>query len=356
MKTFLCALLLVAGANTVIAQEFCNVEYLCADWGPAMKLPTKPGEKPQFSDSEEEVYFLKQVGRFTRGLTGEHGKGISIYLCKMKADGSGKTEIKELWRNPNYPIDTQDCTTWMDVCAKTHQIAVTVTYAGSDLTGLWTMNMDGSDLKRIITPAHLKGGLQSVGSVSWTPDGQWVVYGESMRGADRNGRIAKCDKNGEKRTYLTDGPMDNDPCLSPDGKQVAFVHWIIKGDAHDRWLWLVDLDGSNSHPLPNPTAKPNWSAQAHWGLFPAWSPDSKSVLLECRIIDLTSGKVRLERCPMLQGKQGTYGWPHWGKQGFVGFCVGGILFTDLELHEAKWIGSSKLVECSWLKKPEECRW
>jgi hypothetical protein len=337
---FIITAMILAGS----ARGAVSVEYLCCAWGPVMTLPTKAREKPQFDDSQEEVYFLKQVT----------GHGVGIYLCKMKADGSEKTEIKELWRNPNYPIDTQDCTTWMDVCVKTHQIAVTVTYAGSDLTGLWTMNMDGSDLRRIITPAHTTNGLQSVGSATWTPDGQWIVYGESIRGAGRNGRIAKCDKNGEKRVYLTDGPWDNDPSSSPDGKHVAFIHWTIKGDVHDRWLWLVDLDGSNSRPLPNPAAKPNWSAQAHWGLFPAWSPDGKSVLLECGIIDLASGKVRLERCPMLQGKQGTYGWPHWGKSGFVGFSVGGILLTDLELYEAKWIGSSKLAHCSGAEAT--CRW
>lgn len=332
-------------AWTASAKEFASIEYLCCAWGPAMTLPTKAGEKPQFDDSQEEVYFLKQVA----------GQGVGIYLCKMKADGSEKTEVKELWRDPNYPIDTQDCTTWMDVCAKTHQIAVTVTYAGSDLTGLWTMNMDGSGLRRIITPEHTTNGLQSVGSVTWTPDGQWLVYGESIRGAGRNGRVAKCDAKGEKRVYLTDGPFDSYPRVSPDGKQVAFIHWIIKGDVHDRWLWLVDLDGSNSHPLPNPTAKPNWSAQAHWGLFPAWSPDGRRVFIigvGLEVIDALTGREVFHHSPTLQGSQyGITGWPHWGKQGFVGFSVGGILFTDAELREAKWIGSSRLVECSGPKEP-----
>ena len=99
------------------AQEFKNIEYLCADWCPAMKLPAKKDQQPQFSDAEEEIYFLKQVGSFTRrqhlipnpfsgSKTEDIGHGISIYLCKMKPDGSDKTEIKELWKNPNYPIDT----------------------------------------------------------------------------------------------------------------------------------------------------------------------------------------------------------------------------------------------------------
>lgn len=243
--------LLTALSVVANARGSVTVEYLCCAWGPGMTLPTKAGEKPQFDDSQEEVYFLKQVD----------GQGVGIYLCKMKADGSEKTEIKELWRDPNYPIDTQDCTTWMDVCDKTHQVAVTVTYAGSDITGLWTVNMDGSDLKRIITPAHVTNGLQSVGGVNWMPDGQWIVYGESMRGADRNGRIAKCDKNGEKRVYLTDGPMDSYPRVSPDGKQIGYIHWVGWASR----LYMISIDGSDQRALPNPDDK-RWGT--HGGLYP----------------------------------------------------------------------------------------
>jgi hypothetical protein len=345
----LCLFGLLLGFSAIAsAADLAKIEYLCCAWGPAMTLPSKAGEKAQFDDSQEEVYFLKQVT----------GHGVGIYLCKMKADGNEKTEIKELWQDPNYPIDTQDCTTWMDVCVRTHQVAVTVSFAGSDIMGLWTMNLDGSNLRRIISPVLTAKGLQSVGGVSWTPDGQRIVYGEAIRGAGRNGRIAKCDKNGESRVYLTDGPVDNSPRVSPDGKEVAFVHWITKGNVHDSWLWLVDVNGSNSHPLPNPDAKPNWSAPAHWGLFPAWSPDGKEIFImgvDSELIDVGTGRMVLDRRPALQGKRdGTCGWPHWGKQGFVGFSVGGILFTDSELREAKWIGSSKMVECSG--ENESCRW
>jgi hypothetical protein len=355
---------LLGFSTAAFAKEFANIEYLCCAWGPAMTLPVKTGEKPKFDDSQEEIYFLKQLGTFTRGLMGStEGHGISIYLCKMKADGSEKTEIKELWRNPNYPIDTQDKSTWMDVCVKTHQIVLAIGFAGSDITGLWTINLDGSDLRRIITPTWASGRLQSVGGAGWTPDGQWIVFGESLRGSGRNGRIAKCDAHRERQIYLTDGPMDGQPRVSPDGKSILYVHNPMKSlgrsSAGDEvWvaatLWLMDMDGTNKREIPNPEAKPSWPAKGLSGTDPAWSSDGKEILLTDRIIDATSGKVRLERRPMLQGKQGTYGWPHWGKSGFVGFSVGGILLTDLELQEAKWIGSSKLVECSG--KKDSCRW
>lgn len=62
------------------------------------------------------------------------------------------------------------------------------------------------------------------------------------------------------------------------------------------------------------------------------------------IVDVVAGRQLLERRPMLQGRRGSCGWPHWGRAAFVGFNVGGILVTDLDLKEARWAGSSKLVK------------
>jgi hypothetical protein len=343
----------------VCAQEFANIEYLCADWGPAMKLSAKTNEPPQFSDSEEEIYFLKQVNRFTRkkrlvpdllggGKTEDIGHGVSIYLCKMKPDGSGKTEIKELWKNPRYPIDTQAQTTWMDVNEKTKKIVLSIVIGGEDITGLWTMNLGGSQLRRIQTPSMEEKGRSGFGHPSWTPDGQWIVFGKGVRSPKGvTGGIAKCDPLGSNTLYLTNNPDDTMPRVSPDGKQIAYIHKV----GYASRLYMMNIDGTNQHPLPNPDDK-RWGT--HGGTYPTWSPDGKRILVTGRILDAVSGNVSLERRPVLQGQQGTYGWPHWGKMGIVGSVVNGILFTDLELREAKWIGSSKLVQCSGSK--ESCQW
>jgi len=355
--------------STASAQEFANIEYLCADWGPAMRLSAKTNEPPQFSNTEEEVYFLKQVGRFTRkkrlvpdplsgSTTEDVGHGISIYLCKMKPDGSEKTELKELWHDVRYPIDTQAQSTWMDVNEKTRKIALSVTFAGSDLTGLWTVNLDGRELKRIITPEQRENGLQAIDSPNWTPDGRWIVFAESWRGTNSS-RIVKCDEHGEKPTYLTDGPVDTQPRVSPDGKSVLYVHnpWIHLGrnSFGDAWvgatLWLVDLDGLNKREIGNPQAKPTWQTKGIVGTYPAWSPDGKRIFaVSAGIVDVSTGKKvgygapKVQNWPKLNGQPANIVMPHWGKLGFLCSGWGGGIQLSDEAMEKMWILASSDIQ------------
>jgi Tol biopolymer transport system component len=137
----------------------------------------------------------------------------------MKPDGSAKTEIKELWKNPNYAIDAQGQSTWMDVNRKTRKIALSITAGGSDVTGLWTVNLDGTDLKHLITPMVINGHLQRIDSPSWTPDGQWLVYGETSEVIP----LMKCDKDGKNISQILKEGGTSQGRVSPDGKQILYI-------------------------------------------------------------------------------------------------------------------------------------
>ncbi|HUJ10057.1 MAG TPA: hypothetical protein VL171_08530 [Verrucomicrobiae bacterium] len=336
------ALLILAGVLplTALARE-ATVIYLCADWGPAITLPSKAGEHVQFDDNQDEIYFLKQV----------IGDGVGIYLCKMKADGSAKTEIRQLWHNPNYPIDTQGQSTWMDVNRSTRKIALSITYAGSDITGLWTVNLDGGDLKRIITPDQNTNYLQAINHPSWTPDGKWIVFEEELRGMNPNQyRIVKCDPQGRTAVHLTDGPKDRQPSASPTGNQVAYLHDPMKklgeSGGDELWvaptIWLMNIDGTAHREIPNPLAKPTWPAKGVSGTWPAWSPDGKMLYtLSAGILEVESGRVVTDRQPLLDGKRWAAEYAHWGKLGLLGSANGfRITLTDDELTRVKLLATS----------------
>ena len=356
---FLAALLLVI-PGVSFAQEFANIEYLCADWGPAMTLSTKTNAPPVFSETEDEVYFLKQVGRFTRKMrpileplfsnspTEDSGHGISIYLCKMKPDGSEKTEIKELWKNPNYPIGTQDQSTWMNVNVKTHKIVLSVLYAGSDATGLWTMNLDGSEFKQIIRPERGEK-LDGFDHPSWTPDGQQIVFEEIMRGMHpQRYNLAICNATGGEFHRLlngTDKIKYTQPSVSPDGTKIVYA--VISSS--NGGLWIIDTDGNNAHLLPNPNG--TGKRPHHGGIYPTWSPDGTKIFaMSAGIVDVVTGKQLLygrpvvQNMPQLQGKHATVVMPHWGKGGLL--CSGwggGIQLADERL-EKLWILATSDLE------------
>jgi len=345
------SLLIVMALSVVVAalhaQTFYSVDYLCADWGPAMELSAKTNDPAQFSDTEDEIYFLKQLGSYTKTVTNTQGHGINIYLCKMKADGTGKTELRELWHQPAYPIDTQTQATWISVNLKTHKIALSITLAGSDITGLWTMNLDGSDLQRTITPYLIEGHRQSINFPSWTPDGQWIVFSESFRGTQLGG-IARCDQHGKHHMQLSGGSTGGQPSVSPDGAEIVFIEIsTTKGG-----LWIMNTDGSNVHPIPNPD---DIRKGRHSGLYPTWSPDGRRILSTGGVVDAVSGKTLYTKMPTRDGERYTYGWCHWGRAGLVGYTVAGLVLTDSEIKECRILGLSKTVECHE-KDGGQCRW
>jgi hypothetical protein len=344
-------------ATSGSAQEFANIEYLCADWGPAMKPTLKTNEPPQFSDTEKEIYFLKQVTHFTRrklllpdllggAKTEDIGRGTSIYLCSMKPDGSGKTEVRGLWKNPNYSIDTQDQSTWMDVNEKTRKIALAITFAGNEITGLWTMNLDGSELKRIITPERNEKYLQAINKPSWSPDGQWIVFEEELRGTNPNRfNIAACDALGGRFHRLLEASEKvhyRQPDVSPDGELVVYSKYP-NGMPGGRHIWLMNPDGTSVHQLLNDKGGPIG------GDFPTWSPDGKRIYVTgAGVVEVATGKTLIRKGPRLLSPNGellerysTVVMAHWGKLGLLCSAWGaGITVVDENLNVQQSVAAS----------------
>lgn len=340
------SLLLNAGCISILKTDYNNIQYLCCDWGPAMTSPGQTGTATQGNNTEDEIYFLKQIGLFSRknnpsdGRAQDTSKGLSIWLCTMRADGSGKTEIKELWKNPDYPIHG---ITRMNLNRKTRTIVFSITSSGSDLTGMWTVNLDGSELKHLIVPGAVAGHPQHIYDPSWTPDGEHIFYCEETD----NKHLMRCTRNGGSSMRFKGDGSNSQPDVSPDGTQVLYTVRNPKMPV----VWLMDADGSRARPFPNPLSP----AHRHLGDSPVWSSDGKYILVSCmEVIDAATG-THIPFGPPRKGEaRFAGGGINWGKAGVIGHNPKGIFFVDMGVRVPKYLSASRVVECSG--KADADRW
>ena len=139
------------------------------------------------------------------------------------------------------------------------QIIFQSTSAGYKCDQIFTMNVDGSNVKRVST------GLGRTTCGFFTPDGQRVVYASTHLGSpdcppvpDRSqGYVwpiyrtfdifsAKTDGTDLKRLTNADG-YDAEGTLSPDGRKILFTS-ARDGDLE---LYEMNIDGSNQRRLTN---------------------------------------------------------------------------------------------------------
>jgi dipeptidyl aminopeptidase/acylaminoacyl peptidase len=159
---------------------------------------------------------------------------------------------------------------------------------GSELTQLYLLSPDGSDLRQI---AGTPNTICQFGA--WSPDGQRIVYASNERDA-RYFDICERDlTTGATRAYaLPDGTYWAER-YSPDGRSILLArHETLFRDQ----LILLDCATGAATPLtPEPTA----AHAAH--VSPAWSADGKGLYLLCdegrdfrqlAWLDLTTGALR----------------------------------------------------------------
>jgi Tol biopolymer transport system component len=126
---------------------------------------------------------------------------------------------------------------------------------------LYTMNADGSDVRRLTTDAANEH------DPSWAPDGKSIVYssdkdsrGDLYRLWLANGRVERLTRHFVGRAIM--------PTVSPDGSRVAFAAQTMR--AGQFWLFqvhILDLASKAATPLAG-------NGGACW---PAWMPDSSGL-------------------------------------------------------------------------------
>ncbi|MDX1414866.1 MAG: hypothetical protein R3293_11795, partial [Candidatus Promineifilaceae bacterium] len=118
---------------------------------------------------------------------------------------------------------------------------------------LYTMNVDKSNLQRIVT------GWTAF--PAWSPDGKTIAL---QLWIDNNYEIFLVDADGSNLRRLTNNPdFDGQPAWSPDGKKIAFAS--SRNGAYA--IYLMNADGSSQNQL----------STFALSLHPTWSPDGQYI-------------------------------------------------------------------------------
>lgn len=255
------------------------------------------------TNGEEVVYFLKQVT-----FESESEQRTRIYFCSIKPDGADRREIAWLWKDqPDQFFENFSSGVTMDVNAATRRAAIGVQLG--QRSGIFVVGLNGRDFRSVWPKEWNQDRPHDVGHPTWSPDGQWVAFGEVRDELGKQtSRIVKCRPDGADYARLTEPDGANyTPAWSPQGDLIAYVSDM---ELH---LFLMKPDGSEKRDTKQ------------WGRYPTWSPDGHYILHEgIWLIDANTGmKVR-------DWKGAWKAYPKWGKNGFV--CVGplDISLTDPE--------------------------
>ena len=102
--------------------------------------------------------------------------------------------------------------------------------------------------------------------VDWSPDGNWIVFGDRVNG---NSEILRIRPDGSGLENLTnEASTDTAASISPDGSRIVFLS--DRGQPAGQQLNIMNMNGSDVHPV---TPSKGWEGD------PTWSPDGTIVFV-----------------------------------------------------------------------------
>jgi len=132
---------------------------------------------------------------------------------------------------------------------------------------IWVVNADGTNPHRVTTHGP------AAGHPSWSPDGQKLAYGVEPSAKYLDLYTVNSDGTGQTLIVSASSSGSNhQPAWSPDGTQIATIHWPAGSASGPYDLWLMNADGSNGHTLVQNIDSGTvnnlaWSQDSNWVLF-----------------------------------------------------------------------------------------
>ena len=259
-----------AAASQIVSVDLATDGRTERTSGPGLKV------SPQFLSADRIGYLIKGPGQkgelaFT---TGEHGADAPapgvIRNPAWSADGKQLVYEKFAYdTKQNQPLYAKDQTFELRFTGEFPAISSTGKLALSpfgdvgalritpfDKIAVYTSDLDGTNRKQLF---QQDGG--GAFSPTWSPDGQWVVFGYGAVFNDREtkpSQLVMIRADGSEKRELTSGPLNSGfPSWSPDGKRIVYRVW----KQEDRSLQILNLDDGKSTKLTSGNDN-----------FPVWSP------------------------------------------------------------------------------------
>ncbi len=176
-------------------------------------------------------------------------------------------------------------------------------------SGVYTMDADGSDVRRMDADGSDAWRIvpwADLGSLAWSPDGQFLAYLVEEQEALSPDEVAlymrttlyTVKADGSERTRLLSGrnrerrssrtsEFTSTLAWSPDGQSIAFIRHDSRG--HTK-LYTIGRDGSGLREVADPMADPTVSTigEPYTGNV-SWSPDGSQILFHLAVPQRYSG-------------------------------------------------------------------
>ena len=195
-----------------------------------------------------------------------------------------------------------------------------------DVNDVYTMNADGSDLRKLTDSKGVSG------DPAYSPNGKLIAL-EADRGGGHPMQgiyvVNARDGSGIRRvtTVPVAASVDHAPRFSPDGKRLVFTRDVDDSTAA---LFVVDLDGSNLVRITPDTMKPGDAV---------WSPDGTQIVFEADTAEFPRGGAwlvgpdgtglrSLARQSAVPGVTDGFADPVWSPDGTVILLTHGRFLDD----------------------------
>jgi len=169
--------------------------------------------------------------------------------------------------------------------------------------GLFTVNIDGSNLQPFLLPSNSNISIQYP---TWSYDSLQICFVITIRGTPTVSNIHRKYFNDQtnQTIQLTNSGSDTYPAWSPDGKQIIFSSRRNEDTTYQ--IYIMDSDGTNQRKL---FIHDKWS-----DIYPIWSPDGTQIAFQASTTNNTGGIfiVHSDGTNLRQLTNGGEEHPGWG--------------------------------------------